>query len=149
MKLTNYLRDSVILSVSNDIPEVKWPNLEQLQERLVKAFDKRVKAVYVDETLRKGLEQQYYRRGLHRGYVKVANLSIDDVLTKEVEQQTQREDVLSKLKGAVYGCSTLKQLQELLPDLVKHMPSEDAPTKAGLPVVAGLMDDLKKLGFKN
>ena len=149
MKLTNYLRDSFIRSVKNNTPEVKVPTEEKLQAAALKLMPPKVRALYKDEEARKALiHTNKYFSG--HGYISVVlgNVKIDDILKPFNDATTARLEVLDKIRGVAYGCTTLKQLQEALPELVKHMPTEDGPSKTGLPVPAGIMNDLKAVGFK-
>ena len=57
MKLTNYLRDSFISAVMNDVPEVRFPTASEVQDMVYKKFPPKLKAVYNDEALRKGLQR--------------------------------------------------------------------------------------------
>lgn len=149
MKLTNYLRDSFVRSVSNNIPKVQWPTEDQLQAEALKKMAPRVKALYKDETLRNALKtDREYINGF--GYIRVVvgDVKLADLLKPYRDAEEARRQVLKKIEGVAYGCSTLKQLQEALPDLKKHMPSEKTGSPANLPVPAGLMGELKAAGFK-
>lgn len=149
MKLTNYLRDSFVLSVSNNIPKVKWPTEEQLQAEALKKMSPRVKALYKDETLRNALKtDRGYINGFGHIRIVVGDVTLADLLKPYRDAEEARRQVLKKIEGVAYGCTTLKQLQEALPELKKHMPSEKTGVSSNLPVPAGLISELKAVGFK-
>ena len=150
MKLTNYLRDSFIAAVKNDIPEIKWPTLDEVQALAVKKMPPKLKAVYNDENLRKALKSSYYCRHEsydQRGDIYVGALNLSDVLEDLEKKNNARLDAISKVKTAAYACSTLKQLKDMLPELTDYMPSDDAPSKKAVPAVVGVVAALTECGF--
>lgn len=147
MKLTNYMRDSIIRSVMNEVPEVKYPTFEEIQQRAYKAMPPKLKAVYNDETTRKAIRSEHIYINGRGGYsVTVGFLKKEDLLKEEFDKETLRNKAREELKRVVYGCNTLKQLQEQLPQLEKHFPSEQVLVK-NLPVVATVMPSLKAAGW--
>jgi len=77
----------------------------------------------------------------------VADLDMDKVIEPFLQPRKERNALFSSIKGIAYGCSTLRQLKEALPELEKYMPKEDAPTR-NLPAVANVVADMVKLGWK-
>lgn len=146
MKLTNWIRDSFIRSVSNNIPEVKLSK-DKVQELFVARFPDEIKDIYNSPELRKHLKQLTVFTDQTNYGVFVGNLSESDVLAKYYDRQTARKEAIRKIKQVAYGCSTLRQLQLALPELIQHMPSEKEPNKSNVPIVIGVMEDLKKVGY--
>ena len=148
MKLTNYLRDSFIHSVSNDTPKPMF-DVEAAQAAAVKLMHPKVRSIYKDEELRKSLvsHQKYFTSdGYHR--VVLGNVAQEDVFGPHEAAIKARDDAMYMVKSVAYGCTTLKQLREQLPDLVAHMPTEDGAKITNLPATTGVMDALKAAGFK-
>ena len=66
------------------------------------------------------------------------------------KQKSTREEAYKKVRNLAYSCTTLKQLQDAAPDLLKYMPSEDGTVKrANLPAVTGVKEALTVAGFPN
>jgi hypothetical protein len=76
----------------------------------------------------------------------VTEKQLEEILKPYKEEDNAVYDARRKLCAIVEGCSTLKQLQTLLPEFVDYMPTEAAPTK-NLPAVANMVSDLSKLGW--
>ena len=149
MKLTNYLRDSFVRSVKNNTPEIAVPTEQALQAAALKAMHPKARAMYKDEEARKSLKTaNKYFNGFGHVTIVVGDSKLDDILKPFNDATNARAEVLTKVRSVAYGCTTLKQLKEALPQLVKHMPSEQGSVQTGLPVPAGIMDDLKAVGFK-
>lgn len=151
MKLTNYLRNAFVKAVANDLPDVKAPCMDDVQAALYKAMSPKVKAVYTNPETRRALKTQYYApkdSGWNeRGSVFVGDASLDDVLTEYHAACNARDNAISKVKILAASCSTLKQLQDAAPDLVKYMPSEKTGATPLPPAVVGVLDSLKAAGF--
>jgi hypothetical protein len=58
----------------------------------------------------------------------------------------QREATMSKVSAAIQACTTLKQLQERLPEFVKYAPAEVTKSTNAL-VVQSPVNELKALGW--
>ena len=151
MKLTNYMRESFVRAVMNDIPEVKWPTLEEAQKLAVKLMSPKVKAVYNDPETRKSLVTYYYgSRNNHneRGYIFLGNATIDDVFKSFHEQDKVRREAHNKLEQASQSCTTVKQLKDMFPEFAKYAPDETGKVKsAGALVVTGVLEAVKAAGW--
>lgn len=151
VRLTHHLRECFLRAVGNDIPQPKEPSYEEIQASLRKKFPVEIQAVFDNEELRKYLKHEWVYLGNGNGQYLVHG-GADWRETPEYvvfhEAREKRNAAMSKLRGVVYGVTTLKALREALPDLVKYMADEAKPVTPGLPVVAGLYDDLKALGLK-
>lgn len=146
MKLTNWIRDAFIRSVDNDVPKVELSK-EEVQELFVKNFPPEIKAIYDDEQLRKHLKVATVCTPTCHYDIVIGNLVESNVLKDYKSKTTARKEAMRKVRHVAYSCNTLKQLREVLPELTKHMPSENAPAKANVPMIIGVMEDLKKVGY--
>lgn len=66
------------------------------------------------------------------------------------QQSETRDSLRTRLKQVAYGCTTLKQLKEALPEFndPKYLPPEFAPTaRAALPALANLSADFIRAGW--
>jgi len=54
---------------------------------------------------------------------------------------------IHQVSKLAYACTTLKQLQDQLPELIKYMPDEKGRATKNVPMVVGVIEDLKKAGF--
>ena len=70
-------------------------------------------------------------------------------LSRKAEAQTtKRTDLVQKLRGAINGCTTLKQALEILPEFAKYLPQErDGKAIRSMPVIANLVADLMQAGW--
>ena len=148
MKLTNYLRESFVNAVMNDVPQITISK-EEVQALILKAMPPKVKAIYKDEALRKHLKtiSIYIGNASHYGIV-IGNVSEKEALKEFRDKEQARKDMRTKLGALAKGCSTVKQLQEAAPLLTKYMPSDDPQKTPNLPMVVNVMGDLRALGFK-
>jgi hypothetical protein len=77
-----------------------------------------------------------------------------DVSEKEIAKIRQKYEAEDKkyydaechLKGVIESCSSLKQLNERLPEFKKYFPTEEKPV-ANLPALANVVAELSKLGW--
>lgn len=151
MRLTNYIRDSFIRNVKNQLPEKKWPHINEVQKLVLEKMDPVIRAVYDNENLRPALQtSSYYKYDGYdgRGQVIIGNVKLDDVLKPWHDHYTKVNETIGKIRAAAYSATTLKQLREVLPDLVEYMPDETGkPATKGVPMVVSVKEDLKELGF--
>lgn len=71
---------------------------------------------------------------------------LKEITDKHDAAYNQFEELETKLRTLVNGCSTLKQLKETLPEFEKYMPVEAAKSK-NLPAVTNLVTDFVKAGW--
>jgi hypothetical protein len=153
MKLSKLTKEAIVRAIWNEVPEVDYKaHKEAIQKALVALFTPEVKVVYdlCPDALKTtwhptgGYELPYEERHLI-----VANLTDEQqkaVHEPFVEEYRQRQQAMRKLEALVMGCSTRKQLVNLLPECEKYLPAE-ASTDRSLPVVANVIADLTKLGW--
>lgn len=151
MKLTNYLRDGFVRAVRNDMPApTPWPKLKDLQVMVYEAMPPALKTVYDNEELRPALKtESYYKPESYsdRGQVIVGNLKLDTFYAPIYKEVEQKNAAIEKVRVVAYSCSTLKQLQDALPELIEYMPSETKTTTKNLPMITGVISALKDAGF--
>ena len=151
MRLTNHLRGAFVRNVANSIPEVIPPTIREVQSILYTMADPRLRAVYDDENLRKQLVTTwcFLSNNDRSSYIPTFGFDIDkiDVVIKYKEAEKKRDQAIDKVRTAAYGCKTLKELQEALPDLKDYMPQEDKPAKINFPMVTGVVEALREVGF--
>lgn len=151
MRLTNYLRDCFIRAVSNDLPEPTKPTYEDIQKALYDNFATSVKVVYDNPATQNVLKTSWVYLGDGNGQTLITASQNYENLPIYVEYQEackKRQAAIGSLRSVANGRTTLKQLQEALPELVKYMADEKKKPTPGLPVVANVYADLKALGLK-
>ena len=153
MRLDKYAKSSIVRAIMNDVPPIdKVARRLAVQAAIVKAMSPEVRKVfksnpgalrtaYVGDVVE---NDDYSSRSITVG--DVTDKQLEEILKPYKEEDSARHDTKRKLQGIVEGCSTLKQLQTLLPEFKQYMPTEAAPTK-NLPAVANMVADLSKLGW--
>lgn len=165
MKLTNTLRDAYIASALSDVPSVNHD--EEIRKLVVADFVDRlppkVRKVWEDSSTRHYIKTDYGSWGgvsvtvPHPetiSYNRCPSLSPEtkarvDALKAERDACSKvRSELTQKLKSAAYGCTTRKQLAELLPEFEKYLPADEAKAiRQNLPAVANLVADFAKAGW--
>jgi hypothetical protein len=153
MRLDKHTKSSIVKAIMNDVPKVdKVKRRLAVQAAIVKAMSPDVRKVfksnpgalmtnYVGDVID---TDSYSSRSITVG--DVTDKQLEEILKPYKEEDNAVYDAQRKLRAIVEGCSTLKQLQTLLPEFVDYMPTEAAPTK-NLPAVANMVSDLSKLGW--
>ena len=153
MRLDKYVKSSIVRAIMQDVPPVdKAARRLAVQAAIVKAMSPEVRKVFRSNpgALRTAYTgdvvelDDYNSRSITVG--DVTDDQLEEILKPYKEEDRVRYDTKRKLQGIVEGCSTLKQLQTLLPEFKQYMPTEAAPTK-NLPAVANVVADLSKLGW--
>lgn len=154
MRLNSYTKSSIVRAIMQDLPAIdKEKRRADLQAALVKAMSPAARKLFkespfalrthhVGDMIYDG--RDWSTRDITSGDVNAA--TIDELCKPYKEEDDARYAAKRKLEGIVEGCSTLKQLQNLLPEFKHYMPTETAPTK-NLPAVANMVADLSKLGW--
>ncbi len=154
MKLSKMTKEAIVRAIWNEVPEVDYKaRKEAIQAALVEMFASEVKAIYKKRpnALHKGIYSGVfsYEMSYQERYLIVADLTeeqINSVLDPYTEEDAARTRAKDKLKELVMGCSSRKQLVNLLPECEKYLPAE-ASTDRSLPVVANVIADMTKLGW--
>ena len=162
MKLTNYIRDAFIHAAMQDVPTIHYGELIQKQvlHEALAALPASVAKLYKDKNTRSFLKLEYYYFGnigtlipcSHHQSGKDSSffdvVQINKLLGLDKEQSNKLHVLRSKLHAAAYGCSTRKQLLDLLPEFEKYLPADEAKAmKINLPTVANIVGDFVKAGW--
>lgn len=154
MRLNQSQKAGIIRAILLDVPKPdKTKRHADLQEAVVKKMTPACRKVY--QATPKALATTHTGDTTYNG----VNWNTRSVITGDVSEDTLKAllkpyddmdeeygKVQSKLTCAVNACSTLKQLETMLPEFKKYFPTETEPTK-NLPAVANLVADLTKLGW--
>lgn len=160
MRLTNSDRDAFVRAVMDDVPKTDYSEqaMKLCEEAFLKAADPRLLAVYNDPKLRDRLEgryvalpgylQNFYHRLVDDKTLTALRSQLEELANKHREQVESRSKLETQLRGAIYGCTTLKQAKEVLPEFEKYLPQErDGKVIRSMPVVANLVTDLMNAGW--
>lgn len=148
MKLTKYDKQVIVRAILADIPFDNDKVRKDAQAALVKAMTPTVRKVY--QLHPRALNTHYYGCTIftrESARFTVGDVDHEEVLKPFVEAKANYDRVVGNLKNTIESCSTLKQLQERLPEFAKYFPKEGEATP-NLPAVANLVADLVKLGWK-
>lgn len=161
MKLNNSDRDAFVHAVMKDVPEVDYQ--EQVNKLVIAAavakLPPKVRAIWNDGELRGFVKtDKCYRIPGYR----LCNVMVPDtnfetpelatqvevIACKAQEQKNLRQELRQKVNGLIYGCTTLKQATERLPEFVKYLPQDrDGTGVINLPAVSNVVADLAKAGW--
>lgn len=171
MKLTKIHREAFIRGVMRDVPKVDYQTQVEavISADIIATAPKKVAAVYEDLKLRpyvcsgRSITYAYTdakgnRRAFHSytGLQSVAVIKdyepsvdavtkLDAILDAAKIQGNQRNELRTKVYNAIWGCNTLKQAQEQLPEFLKYLPIEIKPGTTL--AVQNPALDLKKYGW--
>jgi hypothetical protein len=147
MKLTKYDKDVMISAIERDLPEID--DSEAIQAALEKAMSPLCRKLY--KLTPKALKTSYaysnhfLQGGSGREYY-VGDADFDAATEPFKDKCKQREATRSKVSAAIHACTTLKQLQERLPEFVRYAPVELTKSANAL-VVQSPVNELKALGW--
>lgn len=151
MKLTNYIRDTFIRAVSNDVPEVKFPLAAEIQKMALDKMNPKLRTVWEDEKLRGALQKYHVSNASDHGhynkYVFLGDVKEEDLIGHLIKAAEERANAINKVRQVAYACTTLKALKEQLPELERYMPDEKGRATRNVPMVLNVIEDLKKAGF--
>ena len=159
MRLTKTFKNAFITAVMDDIPMQDKDKLsKELQEILAAHMPHEVHSVYclcpewLDEQTVFCYDGGGWRNNITLRYFwpeyneNTLPQEARDFIIAVKESHQKRTQFHNDLKNTVSGISTLKRLQDVFPELIRYMPTEETKTK-GLPVCANLMADAVKLGW--
>ena len=164
MRLNKSQKKAFVTSIMDDVPQVDYGTeinklvvdayLAQLPSALIEALDK-------DPSIKSHLEHTYVSAGFSRsiavlgrhnnrsnmsGFAPEKRAKITELSEKAQAQEKEQDKLRGKLWDAVEACSTLKQLQNALPEFASYMPKEVEAIR-NLPAVRGVFSDFQKAGF--
>lgn len=156
MKLTNYIRDAFVVAALQDVPQ------ENYEEAMTKEINRHHMELLKQHHLDKADPQRMRMRFLHfKGRMRSFALAgmdtedfkkiesdpkIQELLAKHQAQHDKISGLQEKLSSIAYGCTTSKQLIELLPEFEKYLPSERAKTQE-LPAISNMVGDFLRAGW--
>ena len=153
-RITKWDKESIVRAIMADVPKPdKTKRKEELQAAIVKAMSPEARKLYnkSPSALRTyHLGDLIYdscnwsSREIIRG--DVTEVVIDELCKKYKAEDEAYNDARRALKGAIESCSTLKQLNDRLPEFKKYFPTAEKPA-ANLPALANVVADLAKLGW--
>lgn len=160
MRLTNSDRDAFVRAVMDDVPKIDYDTqaMELTNTWAIARMPEAVRKMY--ETHPDWVTRGYVSTpsGLSNFNVPCASTGayLDDDIRKQLEglvelkeqQNKKRCDLHCNVRAMIYGCSTLKQAKERLPEFAKYLPQErDGQIIATLPAVANVVTDLMAAGW--
>ena len=154
MKLTKLDKQAIVKAIMADVPSIdKKKRRNDMQAAIVKAMSPEARKLY--KNCPDALRTRYFGDVMYDGCSWGSrDLTVGDVpekVTNELckvytEEDEKRQRTYYQLKGAVDACTTLKQLNDRLPEFKKYFPTEAKPV-ANLPALANVVADLSKLGW--
>jgi hypothetical protein len=153
-RITKWDKESIVRAIMADVPKPdKSKRKEELQAAIVKAMSPEARKLYnkSPSALRTyHLGDLIYdncnwaSREIIRG--DVTEVAIDELCKKYKAEDEAYNDARRALKGAIESCTTIKQLNDRLPEFKKYFPTAEKPA-ANLPALANVVADLTKLGW--
>ena len=164
MRLTNNLRDAFIRAVMDDVPSVNHSEeirkvvmddvLSKLPTAVYKIYKDPKTQAFVKTTYKNyaGVSVTVPSMSEYRSFAPVLSQNAQETVDKlEADYKMNcklRGELSTKLRTAAYGCTTRKQLAELLPEFDNYLPADDTKaTKINLPVAADVFSDFVKAGW--
>jgi hypothetical protein len=154
MKLTKLTKAAIIRSIMDDVPKpdrtkrhavVQAALTKAMSPECRKVFNKTPKVFVTEYTGSYTYDGvKYGTRYVCLGDAPKAELEKAAALYKQ--EDDARDKANAQLEAAINGCTTLKQLEDLLPEFKKYYPTEQQPTM-NLPALANVVADLSKLGW--
>ncbi len=153
-RITKWDKESIVRAIMADVPKPdKTKRKEELQAAIVKAMSPECRKLYNKSP---SALRTYHIGDLvydncnwaSREIIKgdVTEAVVDDLCKKYKAEDEAYNDARRALKGAIESCSTLKQLNDRLPEFKKYFPTAEKPA-ANLPALANVVADLAKLGW--
>lgn len=169
MKLTNYMRDAYVNAILADTPAIDLnaitdevhkiaidDALTRVPEAIRKLWASNETRPYVSSAMI-GFNSRTFGYGFFGCYVPCAN-NLEDLSAKAkakitalgekaAQASAHREELRQKLRAAAYGCTTRKQLAELMPEFEKYLPANEATAARTQLAVVNVVADLVKAGW--
>jgi cellobiose-specific phosphotransferase system component IIB len=154
MIITKWDKQAIVKAIMSDVPKInKDKRRKEMQEAVVKLMTPECRKVY--ETIPQALRTYHVGVLIYNGHnYNSREIVRGDVAEKELkslEAKYEAEDSVIRdaeysLKCAIEACTTLKQLNDRLPEFKKYFPTEQKPV-ANLPALVNVVADLTKLGW--
>jgi hypothetical protein len=152
-RITKWDKQAIVRAIMADVPKIdKKKRKDELQAAIVKAMSPEARKLY--KNCPEALRTHHMGSLIDTGNWSSREIIIGDVkdafideLKKPYEAEDKKfREVEYQLKGAIEACTTLKQLNDRLPEFKKYFPTVEKPT-ANLPALANVVADLSKLGW--
>ena len=163
MRLTKLDKECFVDSVMGDVPQIDYDEQAAAicMAWAIERLPAEVAVVYKKFPGWIEARQLSTPRGLNSTYVpmleRMWNTSDDQPelwaklvpLSEAAQAQCEaRRELKSKVMAAIYGCSTLKQAQDRLPEFKKYLPEDcNGTSTANLPATANLVTELMAAGW--
>jgi hypothetical protein len=154
MRITKWDKAAIVKAIMADVPKIdKDKRRKEMQEAVVKLMTPECRKVYksMPDALRTYHVGNLLYNGLSYNTREIVRGDVPEKALKALEAKYEAEDKVVRdaeysLKGAIEACTTLKQLNDRLPEFKKYFPTEQKPV-ANLPALANVVADLTKLGW--
>jgi Nucleotide modification associated domain 5 len=152
-RITKWDKQAIVKAIMADVPMPdKKKRKQELQTTVVKAMSPEARKLY--KNCPEALRTQCIGELIYDGTWSSRDIIVGDVQDKTVkefiakyEAEDQKvSDARWALKNAIEACTTIKQLNDRLPEFKKYFPTVEKPT-ANLPALANVVADLSKLGW--
>lgn len=152
-RITKWDKQSIVKAIMADVPKVdKKKRKEELQAAVVKLMSPEVRKVH--KVNPKALAKYHVGYLISDTSYNDRDIVCGDVTDKQIEdlckqykaEDQKRVEAESSLKGAIESCTTIKQLNDRLPEFKKYFPTVEKPV-ANLPALTNVVADLSKLGW--
>jgi hypothetical protein len=154
MRITKNDQAAIVRAIMQDVPKPdKTKRREAVQAAIVKAMSPEVRKVF--KTAPGALRTSHVGDVIDTDNYQSRYIIVGDVTEKMLDEilkpyRAEDEAVVSarrNLRGVIESCTTLKQLNDRLPEFKKYYPTANAPLSANLPALANVVADLSKLGW--
>lgn len=164
-RLTNYERDAFISAVMDDVPHIDYNEIARkaLQNKAVSMLPPKVRALHKEFGHLFNSVHLYAVPGALGDVAVVGEtrtLVLDEMkkdvtFWKSIEelgqavrtQRDARKALESKIKAAIYGCTTIEKAHAVMPEFAKYLKKLAAPVDRTVPVIANLVADLNAAGW--
>lgn len=153
-RVTKWDKQAIVKAIMADVPRPdKEKRRTELQAAIVKLMSPECRKVYnktpkalatkhVGDIVYSGA--RWSDRELVAG--DVTDKQIDTLVQGYKDEDDKRYKAECHLKAAIESCTTIKQLNDRLPEFKKYFPTVEKPV-ANLPALANVVADLSKLGW--
>jgi len=153
MRINKWDKQSIVKAIMDDVPKPdKYKRRNELQAAVVKLMSPVCRKLF--KTTSTALARYHVGDLISEWGHETRYIVCGDVPEEKIKELTQKywdeekahDAARRSLKCAVEACTSLKQLNERLPEFKKYFPTEEKPV-ANLPALANVVADLSKLGW--
>jgi Nucleotide modification associated domain 5 len=153
MRLNKWDKQSIVKAIMADVPKPnKDKRRKDLQDAVVKLMSPECRKVF--KSTPTALATYHVGDLISSWGYESRKIVCGDVSEKQIKTLIQKywdeekviDDAQRNLASAVEACTSLKQLNDRLPEFKKYFPTEEKPV-ANLPAIANVVADLSKLGW--